>query len=78
MEGNWIEGNAGGKRKLENGKDNPSWCRNPQYFLNLTVSTHFKIILRKIQAQKKFKGTKIGMNICRFDRSNPNQLNLLK
>lgn len=48
MEGNWIEGNAGGKRKLENGKDNPSWCKNPQYFLNLSVSTHFKIILRKI------------------------------
>lgn len=47
MEGSWTENNAGGMRKLENGRDNPSWCRNPQYFLNLSVSTHLKIILRK-------------------------------
>lgn len=36
MEGNWGDTTAGGKRKTETGKDNPHWCKNPQYFLNLS------------------------------------------
>jgi hypothetical protein len=29
MEGNWGDNTAGGKRKSENNKDNPKWCKNP-------------------------------------------------
>lgn len=32
---------------MENGKENQFWCRNPQYFLNITKPTHLKIILKK-------------------------------
>jgi len=28
MEGTWVESNSGGRRKNE-GKSNPSWCKNP-------------------------------------------------
>ena len=46
-------------------KDNPNWCKNPQYFLSLTQPTMLKIILRKT-GTKKNKGWKIGMTICRY------------
>ena len=65
IEDSWNEMNAGGKRKIDN-KDNPSWCRNPQYFLNLKNPTNLKIILKKTGNVKKFKGVKIGMTICRY------------
>lgn len=65
IEDSWNEYNAGGKRKIDN-KDNPSWCRNPQYFLNLKHPTNLKIILKKTGNIKKFKGVKIGMTICRY------------
>jgi len=29
MEGTWGDTTAGGKRKYDNGKDNPNWCKNP-------------------------------------------------
>lgn len=52
-EGGWSDFSAGGKRKIEivtnNGDkkmvSNPFWCKNPQYFLNLSEPTHLKIIL---------------------------------
>lgn len=53
-----------GKKKGEI-KDNPNWCKNPQYFLTLTQPTMLKIIIRKT-GNKKFKGWKIGMTICRY------------
>lgn len=31
----------------EKGKENQFWCRNPQYFLNITRPTHLKMILKK-------------------------------
>ena len=43
----WTTTNAGGRRILENGKENQQWCRNPQYFMNITKPTHLKIILKK-------------------------------
>jgi calpain, invertebrate len=43
----WSAQTAGGKRVLENGKENQHWCRNPQYFLNITKPTLLKIILKK-------------------------------
>ena len=43
MEGTWGDNTAGGKRKYDSGKDNPNWCKNPQYFLNLKLPTHLKV-----------------------------------
>lgn len=65
IEDSWNDLNAGGKRKIDS-KDNPSWCRNPQYFLNMKYPTNLKIILKKTGNVKKFKGVKIGMTICRY------------
>ncbi len=69
MEGSWGDNTAGGKRKSENNKDNPKWCKNPQYFLNLKLSTHLKIILRKTGNLRRARGTKIGMTLCRFENA---------
>ena len=44
MEGAWTDITAGGRLKTKDGRDNPHWCRNPQYFLNLDKPTHFKVI----------------------------------
>lgn len=37
----WTSNSSGGKL------GNHIWCRNPQYFLNITKPTHVKIILKK-------------------------------
>jgi calpain len=37
-------------------KDNPNWCKNPQYFLSLNQPTMLKIILRKTGT----KNSKVG------------------
>ena len=74
QEGSWGDNNAGGKRKYDNGRDNANWCKNPQYFLNLTQSTHLKIILRKTGNLRRAKGTKIGLTICRFEDPNQNKM----
>lgn len=65
LDGAWTDESSGGKRRIK-GKDNPHWCRNPQYFLNLKKPTHLKIILKKSQNLRKTKGVKIGMTIMRF------------
>lgn len=52
-------------------KDNPNWCKNPQYFLTFNQPTMMKIILRKT-GFKKFKGWKIGMTICRYEGCDEN------
>ena len=67
MDGQWAEHSAGGRRRIE-GKDNPSWCKNPQYFLNLRKPTNLKVILRKIGNLKRTKGNKIGLTIARFEQ----------
>lgn len=43
MDGQWGDSNSGGKRKTET-KNNPSWCKNPQYFLNLKQPTNLKVL----------------------------------
>jgi hypothetical protein len=60
----WTEGTNGGKRMLDNGKENQVWCRNPQYFMNLTKPTHLKIILRKKGAKRNRLG-KVGLTITK-------------
>lgn len=47
FDGKWGPTSAGGRRVDEKGKENQFWCRNPQYFLNITKPTHLKIILKK-------------------------------
>ena len=68
VDGQWTDNSAGGRRKIE-GKENPNWCRNPQYFLNFSQPTMLKIILRRMQG-KKAKAWKVGMTITRFDTGN--------
>jgi len=71
----WTPETSGGRRLHKNGSDNSLWCRNPQFFLNLTKPTHLKIILRKSGNFKKTKGIPIGMTICRApNTSQENQL----
>jgi calpain, invertebrate len=48
----------------EKGKENQFWCRNPQYFLNITRPTHLKIILKK-KGTKKFRGIPIGIVVTK-------------
>lgn len=77
MDGAWNDDTAGGRKKiLEKGEakdslehlvDNPHWCRNSQYFLNLSEPTHFKIILRKTGGYRKAKNIPLGLCICRYE-----------
>ena len=55
---------AGGKRVYDNGKENQFWCKNPQYFLNITKPTHLKFILRK-KGGKRLKGIPIGLTVTK-------------
>lgn len=41
FQGKWALNTSGGKYGCSN------WCRNPQYYMNITKPTHVKIILRK-------------------------------
>lgn len=56
--------NSAGGRLIENGKENQFWCRNPQYFLNITRPTHLKIILKK-KGGKKIKNVPIGLVVTK-------------
>ena len=59
----WSQSTAGGRRIDEKGRENQYWCRNPQYFLNITRPTHLKIILQK--KGKKNKGIPIGVVVTK-------------
>jgi len=63
FQGKWTASSAGGRRVLENGKENQFWCRNPQYFLNITKPTHLKIILKK--KGRRFRGVAIGVTVTK-------------
>jgi len=64
FQGKWDKNTAGGRRVMDNGKENQFWCRNPQYFLNLTKPTHLKIILRK-KGGKRVRNMPIGLTITK-------------
>lgn len=64
FQGKWTLQTSGGKRVLENGKENQFWCRNPQYFLNITKPTHLKIILKK-KGGRRIKGHPIGITVTK-------------
>ncbi len=65
--GKWTDITAGGKRSIE-GAENQKWCVNPQYFLNITVPTHIKIILRRKKGVKKPKSP---LGICVTKANSP-------
>lgn len=60
----WGVMTAGGKRVYDNGKENQFWCRNPQYFLNITKPSHLKFILRK-KGGKRFRGINLGLTVTK-------------
>ena len=61
--GKWKMTTAGGRRVDEKGRDNQFWCRNPQYFLNITKPTHLKIILKR--KGKRIKGVTPGLVVTK-------------
>jgi len=64
FQGKWSNTTAGGRRVDEKGKENQFWCRNPQYFLNITRPTHLKIILKK-KGGRRAKGVPIGIVVTK-------------
>ena len=61
--GEWNEKTAGG-RKAVKGRDNPIWCTNPQYFLQIYKTTLLKIIVRKTGRLRQARGHNVGMVVC--------------
>jgi hypothetical protein len=64
FQGKWAQTTAGGRRVDEKGKENQYWCRNPQYFLNITKPTHLKIILKK-KGGRRLRGVPIGLVVTK-------------
>ena len=64
FQGKWGANTCGGKRVDEKGKENQFWCKNPQYFLNITRPTHLKIILKK-KGGRRVKGVPIGIVVAK-------------
>ena len=60
---------------MRNGKDNPLWCRNPQYFLNVSSVTLLKIILRKTARFRQSKGHTVGIVVCQAPIRHSNKKN---
>ena len=78
FQGKWGAQTAGGKRVAENGKENQFWCRNPQYFLNITKPTHLKIILKK-KGGRRVRGVPIGLTVTKaFPPTNPPAAKIIK
>lgn len=62
----------------ESGKENQFWCRNPQYFLNITRPTHLKLILKK-KGGRRVKGVPIGLSVVKaFGPTNPPSAKIIK
>ena len=65
--GMWKKDMKQGPR-LVNGSENPNWCENQQFFLNLHKPTHVKLVLRRITgAKKKNLGANIGMLLTKME-----------
>jgi hypothetical protein len=60
----WDKMSAGGKRTTDAGRENQYWCRNPQYFLNITKPSHLKIILRRKKG-RRVAGNPIGLTVTK-------------
>jgi len=44
--------------------ENVRWCCNPQFYLNLTDQTNFKIVLLKGRERGKKRNIRIGFTMC--------------
>ena len=66
--GTWSKDLKQGPRLLEGGSENPNWCENPQFFLNLKRQTHVKIVLKRLTGlKKKNLGANIGLLIAKSE-----------
>ena len=54
--------------------DNPLWCRNPQFYLQIKDHTHLKIVLKK-KGRTKGKAT-IGMVLCRASQTSSKKITI--
>ena len=64
--GKWNKEFKQGPRLINGCIENPNWCENQQFFLNLERPTHVKIVLKRLTAlKKKNLGANIGMLITK-------------
>lgn len=57
-----------GPRLLSSKAENPNWCENPQFYLNLDRPTHVKIVLRRfVTGKKKNLGANVGLLITKAE-----------
>jgi hypothetical protein len=68
--GAWSKDLKQGPRLLDSCVENPNWCENPQFFLNLKKSTHVKIVLKRLTGLKKKNLANIGMLISKSELDN--------
>jgi len=64
--GAWTKEFRQGPR-LVAGLENPNWCENPQYFLNLATQTHVKIVLKRLTGLRRNPGANVGMLIAKSE-----------
>jgi hypothetical protein len=70
--GMWNKDLTLGPRLIDNTMENPNWCENPQFFLNLNAPTHVKIVLRRT-IRKKAYGANIGILIAKSESDKSSQ-----
>lgn len=72
--GVWNKDLKIGPRLIEGAIENPNWCENPQFFLNLKNPTHVKIVLKRLTGlKKKNLGANIGMLIAKSESDKTSQ-----
>lgn len=65
--GQWSKDLKQGPRLINKSTENPNWCENQQFFLNLQKPTHVKIVLKRLTGlKKKNLGANIGMLITKM------------
>lgn len=66
--GTWNKDLKQGPRLIDGSAENPNWCENPQFFLNLKNPTHVKIVLKRLTGlKKKNLGANIGILIAKSE-----------
>lgn len=65
--GQWSKDLKQGPRLVNRSTENPNWCENQQFFLNLRRPTHVKVVLKRLTGLKrKNLGANIGMLITKM------------
>ena len=66
--GVWNKDLKQGPRLIDGAVENPNWCENPQFFLNLKKPTHVKIVLKRLTGlKKKNPGANIGLLLAKSE-----------